>query len=241
MIPFSCAHVEQQQKLKIKQGFTPNQLFEWACRPGIKNRLVTGTLQMLVESKELNGRFSANAKVDGQDKARVVLEITNPLGGTEAVLKIEGEKYDILREEGSLFAKSKLNKIDSGYGSWGGIPIRWASVLFLGRIPCPDSGTNWSLSLPSPDVLVVEGGGGKLSDPGVKPKERFTYQFVEQKGQPWPEQLKWENLGVPPMAIAFKFDGPESKGMSPTKWEIQSDKGKLKVKWIDFGNQSSED
>src|SRR5262249_16209508 len=139
----------------------------------------------------------------------LVLEVTNLLGATQAVITVQGPHYTITVPD-----KAGNTKKREGAGSWGGIPLKWASDLFLGKIPCPSSAalTSARLSVNSDKQLVAEVGSA----------EKFIYGFREWGGKAWPESLHWERGGH---AVDFKFDDPEDRTHSPRKWEAKSAQG----------------
>lgn len=199
----------------VKRSESPAQLFASACQIGRANNSVQGHLWLKATSKEFSGQFPADVNVKAPDQLK--LEISNVLGGTEAVIRVDGESYEVF--SGNVNPQKKMQ----GYGSWGGIPLRWATDLFLGKIPCPETQQGWKLSLDQDEQLVV----AKV-EKGVFGKERFTYRFRDIKGKPWPEFLLWERAGD---KVEFKFDDPESEGFSPKKWEAKSMLGHVKVRW----------
>ena len=111
--------------------------------------------------------------------------------------------------------------------TWGGVPLYWASDLFIGRFPCPDSKAAIQLHLESADSLVIE------SD-----SQKFIYTFTEKNGYPWPVALHWSSIGKKDSEklgegndVDFIFDEPDLKTLSPLKWEARSTQGKVKARW----------
>src|SRR6185312_11794511 len=120
-----CAHPVK----KVGMGLEPKLLLAKACAPGAALKAVTGSVRMSVKSRDASGQFPASVQAGPE---HLYLEITNPLGGTEATIQIDGNRYTIDT------TKQKHGGVRGGEGSWGGIPLRWATELFLGRIPCPE-------------------------------------------------------------------------------------------------------
>lgn len=196
-------------------------LLAHACRPGEGIQSVKGSVGMKAQSKEASGQFPASVLATAPDHLRV--EVNNVLGGTEAVIAVEGRHYRV-------DIPSKKKRMEEGSGAWGGIPLEWATQLFLGRIPCPPEAArkDTKLSVSAEGDLVAE-------TPAVldRDEERFTYHFRSWQGKPWPETLHWERKGSIPLAVDFKFDDPEDQTASPRKWEAKSPRGEVKIRWRD--------
>ena len=176
---------------------------------------------MNLNSKEAKGSFPAQVKATAPD--HVILEVTNLLGGREALIQVADGQYsvDVPSKKGQAARKT------TGSGSWGGIPLRWASDLFLGRVPCPNQAHPLNLRVEDSGDLVAEGDG-----------ERFVYHFRKWAGKAWAESLHWEKLNQPSLAVDFKFDDPEDKSGAPKKWEAKSSRGEVKVRWRDLQIQT---
>ena len=176
---------------------------------------------MNLDSKEAKGGFPA--QVSATAPGHVTLEVTNLLGGREALIRVAGGKYSVEApsKNGQAARKSE------GSGSWGGIPLRWAAELFLGRMPCPNMAHRLRLRVEESGDLVAEGDG-----------ERFTYRFRKWAGKPWADSLHWEDLSQPSLSVDFKFDDPEDKSGAPKKWEAKSPRGQVKVRWRDLQIQT---
>jgi hypothetical protein len=194
---------------------------------------------MKAASKEAKGQFPASVNASAPDK--VTLEVTNLIGARQALIQVDHGSYtiDVPDKKGGNTRQAQ------GMGSWGGIPLRWASELFLGRIPCPSQGAKIPLR------LQVESATGDLTAETPADQsggtERFVYHFREWAGKPWPETLHWEHKGqrdATPGApkdttVDFKFDDPEDKTGSPKKWEAKSPRGEVKLRWSDLRITSS--
>ncbi len=210
-----CAHP------RVGENVPPEKLYELACRPGKSVKSVRGSTWLRAKSSEASGQFPAEVVADSPNQLK--LEVTNLVGGTEAVITVKGEKYQIK-------VPNKKERSESGYGSWGGIPLHWATELFLGRVPCPQvSGAEQlRLSRNEEGELVVE------VPPSLKgAKETFVYRFRNWEGKAWPEALHWEREGTLSASVDFKFDDPEADTLSPRKWEARSQQGEVKVRWKD--------
>src|SRR5689334_17219323 len=111
---------------RVEKTIPAQELFNSACEPGKAITSVQGTVWLKTDSKEVTGQFAANviASVPNQLK----IEVTNILGGTEALISVHDNHYEVTSTSG------KKEKKDEGFGSWGGIPLVWASNLFLGKV-----------------------------------------------------------------------------------------------------------
>lgn len=171
---------------------------------------------MRLDSKEAKGQFPAS--VDAAAPDQVTLEVTNLLGSREALIQVHRGSYsvDMPNQSGGTARRAE------GSGSWGGIPLQWASELFLGRIPCPSQKHSKSLK------LEVTPGGELIATSGA---ERFVYHFRRWAGHAWAETLQWKKGAS---TVDFKFDEPDDKSGSPRKWEAKSPRGVVKVRWRDI-------
>jgi hypothetical protein len=162
--------------------------------------------------------------VEAEAPDHVILEITNLLGSREATIQVNQGAYtiDVPDKQGGGARRT------SGLGSWGGIPLRWASELFLGRIPCPSK---------SKELRLEVSEAGELIAVDSTRQERFVYRFRQWAGRAWPESLHWEQMARtgPSMAsVDFKFDDPDDKTGTPKKWEAKSSRGEVKLRWRDL-------
>jgi hypothetical protein len=182
---------------------------------------VEGHLWLKVRSKEVSGHFPAEVKIKAP--ADLYLEITNMLGGTEATILVQDQHYEIRRGK---------KKEYEGLSTWAGLPLRWATDLFIGKVPCPKASTKafseWNLRTNDTGDLIVE---SKNRDQPLT--EKYSYQFREEHGQPWMDHLVWESFasGQKIESIEFSFEDPEDATQSPKKWEAKSAQGVLRVRW----------
>jgi hypothetical protein len=200
----------------------PKLLIGQACAPGRDIQSVQGSVWLKAKSKDASGQFPATVAVKTPNSLK--MEVTNLIGGTEAIISIDGKSYRIDMPS----RKDKTIADSSGY--WAGIPLRWATDLFLGKIPCPTEAalSQAKLSATPEGDLVVDVPAGL-----EKEAERFTYRFRTYAGKPWPESLHWQRLGTVPVNVEMTFDDPEDHTDSPRKWEAKSDRGEVKVRWKD--------
>lgn len=168
---------------------------------------------MKVSSDDARGQFPANVLV--QDPQQLDLEITNLLGGTEATVTVRGDKYRVVKG-------GKESRSWQGTGTWGGIPLRWASELFLGRFPCPapQEQAKARVSIEGDDQLRVDVGS-----------ETYVYSVKEWSGKMWAFELEWMTKGSPGGDLKFEFAEPEDVTGSPLDWTAKSSKGEVRVRW----------
>jgi hypothetical protein len=208
----------------VKGDADPKPLLEQACSPGAGVRSAKGSVWLKAKSNEASGQFPA--VVDAPSPERLKMEVTNLVGGTEAILTVEGRRY-------TIEVPKQKNRTERGEHSWAGIPLQWANALFLGRVPCPESAAR-------KDATLSIGGDGELV---VQTKasldrlpEKYVYRFRSLDAGVWPESLHWERQGIAgssPVVVDLKFDEPEPKTRSPRKWEAKSAQGEVKVRWRD--------
>jgi len=209
----------------LKTGeLNPRILYEEACgnsSPGAHSESLTGSVWLKAHSKEASGQFPAAVEVKRTGAVR--MEITNLVGGVEAVIRVEGNKYTI-----EMPKEKRQAQRQEGNSSWGGIPLTWATRLFLGRVPCPpESAVAEMISELTPEGELKIQTQSSLE----REAELFVYRFRNSEGRPWPEALHWERQGVAPLSVDFKFDSPEPGTRSPRKWEAKSPQGEVKVRW----------
>jgi hypothetical protein len=208
-----CSHGPSQTE-------SPDALLNYACRPGSTVETVKGTVWMKAQSKDASGQFPASVEAKAPDHLKV--EAINLLGAVQAVITVDGKSYSV-----QVPTKKGLKQREQGLNSWSGIPLQWATDLFLGRIPCPNSAKQ-DISVTSAGDLKISTGGASSEDP-----ETFLYHFKAVDGHPWPETLHWERTGPFANQVDFKFDNPDPKSQSPKNWEAKSAQGEVKVRWRD--------
>ncbi len=202
----------------------PRALFTEICETGSQVQSAKGAVWLEAKSKETSGRVSG--VVDASSSDQMKMEITNPLGGTEAVISITGHHY-------SIRVPNRKERSEDGDHSWAGIPLRWANALFLGRFPCPEGEamkTAASQMTPEGELAV------RVPARSKDPEELYRYRFRPFEGRPWVESLHWEKVTgskAKPVYVDFRFDDPESKTRSPRRWEAKGVQGEVKVKWSD--------
>lgn len=184
-------------------------LAEDACRPGRGVFQVDGSIWIRAKNErrpEESGQFPADVRVTEKDG--LILQVTNLVGGKEAEIRIT-------RERVTVNGKQPLE--DGSGGSWGGIPLRFATELFLGRIPCPTDLVHATLKLEEDRRLRVGAGG-----------EEFVYTFKKSGEHLVPYHLEWRTKDK---KIEFMFDDFDAESGSARKWEARGPAGEVKVKW----------
>ncbi len=211
-----CATLSSQKKSD------PGYWLTRACEPGEGIRQVNGSVWLKANSKEASGQFPASISVTAPSTLQ--MEVTNLVGGTEALVRVNRDEYSI-----EIPGKKKsAPQSQKGYGTWGGIPLRWSTDLFLGRIPCPPAESFKTLR---PQRIGEEGLKVEVPEGLGLPTESFEYHFRVWLGEAWPDSLVWTRGGSMPVRVEFKFEEPEDLTRSPRKWEAKSDQGEVKVRW----------
>lgn len=173
---------------------------------------IKGSVWLKATSKEASGQFPAVVSVN--DKNSLDMEITNLIGGTEATLKVRDNHY-LVQTPG------KKTKEMRGQDAWSGIPLQWATDLFLGRIPCPVETKlkTAKYSVGPEERLIVK-----------VPGEEYRYHFRKWSNQAWVDALEWRHTASK-ASVTFEFDEPENSSGSPLRWSAESKQGEVKVRW----------
>lgn len=181
---------------------------------------VEGAASFKVKSPEANGKFSAD--VVASSSGELQIEVTNPLGGTEAVIRVSQGTYKIE-------IPGKPEKTQKGLGYWGGIPLHWAVDLFIGKIPCAPQASredqprfHWDQSL---HALRVEAKGafGDL--------ETYDYFFGESEDGPRLKKVDWNRRGAFQSHIRMTFQEWNESKQLYKKWSAESKQGEVAVRW----------
>jgi len=209
---------------RVGVGYSPQILFERTCqRGGAGVESVQGWVTIKANVPDFFGQFSA-AIFASASRQSLQLELTNLLGGTEAYIRIQGDRYQVMRA-------SRLQA--EGRSTWNQIPLHWIRDLFLGKVPCPSLSDTPSASSQT-QMTMHQGSDGELillvSKSGVV-QERFTFYFELYQKQPWPQFLHWEQLKPVPVTLDLKWSSPDEKTGSSKRWEVQSAQGKIQVRW----------
>lgn len=211
-----CAHLSRSKFIQVGD---PDALLLEACNVGISVKSAKGSVWLKAVSKEASGQFPAQVFV--QAPTQLQMEAQNLFGGTEALIRIDGNSIFIETPD-----HKKINR--KGNQSWGGMPLEWASQLFLGKIPCPpvEIRNDARKSFDAEGRLVVQIPGSLKTV-----AQKFIYGFKLLNEKPWVEELHWEKEGATPLSVDFKFSDPEELTRSPLRWEAKSTLGSIKMHW----------
>lgn len=218
-----CAH--KAVTVGVESPEQRQALLRMACKPSEKVTRIRGSVWLKAKSKEASGQFPATVLAENSknsEKAHLKVEVTNLVGGVEATIEVTGDEY--------LIQGSKLKSSMKGKQSWGGIPLVWAHVLFMGKIPCAPQSEWAALKLESTrdHQLIVR---RPIAD---AKEEVFEYHFKKWGEELWPEHLIWTRpMEGKESRIEFKFEVPEEGTGAPKRWEAKSSMGEVKVRWKD--------
>ena len=200
-----CAHGLRSVKRPSAQ-----ELLEQTCSIGESLPHVKGGVWIKAKARDEKGQFPAQVKVLGSSD--LDMEVTNLLGGSEAFIRIRGERMSI-----ELPSRPQDNTLTQG--SWAGIPLRWAPRLFLGAVPCPTPAERSGIQAErGKDTLRFQ----------TKSGETYEFSFEEWMKLEWPRKLHWTKEGK---SVDFEFENPEPHTRSPLVWSALSDDGEVKVLW----------
>lgn len=196
------------------------ELLASVCSIGRKTHSVKGRVAIKARSDEASGQFPGSVVASAPDRMR--LEINNFLGGTEAIVTIDRDRYEIEEYRGGKAQRRQ------GKDSWGGIPLHWATELFLGRIPCPVLSQKLEVSKDAEGhlVAIVPEGLGLVA-------QKFSYAFERSSSaRARPKSLEWELIGKGTSSqVHFEFQNFDEEAGGPRAWEARSSKGSVKLKW----------
>jgi hypothetical protein len=181
-------------------------------------RAVIGSVWMKAKSKEASGQFPATVQVKAipARPLELRLEVTQLLGARAALIEIRGNEFKVeTPKQGSVKRKAS---------SWGGIPLDWASQLFLDRFPCPgeqDFGTlRWHWL--SESELEGRPASGDVI---------WKFKFRKWNLKPWVESVFWQE--APGKILEVTRDDPDPNEGWARRWEASSASGQVKVRWKD--------
>ena len=118
----ACSHAPQRAENEDASQFVAQ-----LCAQGANPGEVTGSVWMKAKSREASGQFPARVQARSGDELR--LEVTQLLGARAALIEIRGNDFRI--------ETPKDGVVNRKAASWGGIPLEWASRIFMDRLPCP--------------------------------------------------------------------------------------------------------
>jgi len=201
----SCAHQSAEQLRSAHEALKE------VCSIGSQQNRVTGSVWLKARSPDIKGQFPAFVKVTNQQNLQ--MEVTNLIGSPQANINVNKHQYEII-----LHGPKK--KIIKGKDNWAGIPLRWATSLFLGRIPCPNLGEEPKVRWHSSSIFSA-----------VQDQEEYRYFVRRWAGQAWPEKLIWKSKAKDTPVIEFVFEKPKPKTTIPLKWSISTKNSQVKVRW----------
>ncbi len=188
---------------------------------------VTGTLWLKLQSNEAKGQFPAVVSAKPQN---LKLEVTNLVGGREALIEIAGSRYTIEHQGNRT----------TGKNSWGGIPLQWAIPLFMGKIPCVTvtSTSGAKVVWNDNDELVMQ----RTIPNMANDLETMVYRFQDWAGKPWVNYLRWEIKSTKKLQkVEFEFLEPDDKVGWPKRITAKSDRGEVQIRWKDWNLKSAMD
>lgn len=196
----------------------PASLLRGACKLDGTPHEVTGSVWMKAKSKEASGQFPATvqAKANPSEPLELRLEVTQLLGARAALIEIRGNDFKV--------ETPKQGSVNKKASSWGGIPLDWASQLFLDRFPCPAdeelSQLRWHWL--SDSELEGRAASGEVI---------WKYKFRRWNLKPWVEAVFWQKS--PEKSLEITRDDPDPSEGWARRWEASSPSGQVKVRWKD--------
>jgi hypothetical protein len=165
---------------------------------------------MKAKSKEASGQFPAIVQASPEKGVRI--EVTQLMGARAALIEIRGNDFKV---------ETPQERVSKKTGSWGGIPLEWASVLFMNRIPCPDlARVSWSWSE-----------AGELIGRSRDGAETWKMTIVQRMGRSFVAKVILEKAGQPPFELVR--EDPDPQDGWARRWEVRSGAGEIKVRWRD--------
>lgn len=207
-----CAGVKSKSESE-----DPGTLVREVCASTDQPRQVRGTVWMKARSKEASGQFPATvqARKTPGSPAELRLEVTQLLGARAALIEIRGKDFSVETPGRKAVNRKAV--------SWGGIPLAWASRLFLDQFPCPEesqvSELRWSwLGESALEGRAVDSSG-----------DTWRFDFRSWNGKPWVESVSWK--GAKGESLTVSRDDPDPTDGWARRWEARSTKGEVKVRW----------
>jgi hypothetical protein len=199
-----------------KDQYDPKTLLRLACSIGNKIQTLHGELRIKIESD--NANFSAPIQLAMQNQI-LIIDILDPLGNPQANLKFSNNTLEIKN-----FRDGSIKK---GLSEWNGLPLRWAQVVFSGRIPCPNHFEKLEKEIsygPNNELIV------KIPADLSTPEQTFIYTFSRRLTDLWPSEVQWMLQDIPKLQATFHFDSTMERW--DINWQKAGSKGLLKAKWL---------
>jgi hypothetical protein len=171
---------------------------------------------MKAKSKEASGQFPASVLVKSSPSSplELRLEIKSLLGARAALIEVRGSDFKIeTPENGTVTRKAS---------SWGGIPLEWASQLFLDRFPCPSSNELKSLKWKWLGSEEIE--GKPLVGDVI-----WRFKLTRWNFKPWVESVFWQKAAGKTLEVK-RYDPDPQEGWAQ-RWEAISPSGQVKIRW----------
>lgn len=215
MILVSCASAP---RLRKHSNLSPIEVLKKTCLIGSQIHQVRGEAWMKIKSEDKssrNGQFPAS--IASQPTGALRIEVTNPIGGTEAIIDWSDTDFVLKLKD----RKPDTRKIGHS-SSWSGVPLRFGRALLMGKMVCPKPET------------MAQGHSSWRDDQLFFETSEETFEYLYEFGQPeyFPTQVVWTRKSSQgDVVVAFKFDRPDTQTQSPLTWEAKSRGEELKFKW----------
>lgn len=219
VVAFTCLAVAACSTAPSKtERDDPAALVKGVCAMEGAPREVRGSVWMKAKSKEASGQFPATVQARAMPSSplELRLEVTQLLGARAALIEIRGNEFKV--------ETPKNGTVNRKASSWGGIPLDWASQLFLDRFPCPEAADVERLRWRWLSEDELEGrteGGDSL----------WRFKFRRWNLKPWVESVFWQKSAGKTLEV--RRDDPEPSEGWARRWEASSASGQVKVRWKD--------
>jgi len=194
----------------------PIKLIKGVCALDGAPREVIGSVWMKAKSKEASGQFPATvqARARPDEPLELRIEVNQLLGARAALIEIRGSDFKV--------ETSKQGSVNRKATSWGGIPLEWASQLFLDRFPCPNE----------QDLSRIRWRWLSESELEGRPEVGeivWRFKFRRWNLKPWVESVFWQKAAGKTLEVT-RDDPDPSEGWA-RRWEASSSSGQVKVRW----------
>ena len=187
-----------------------------ACGTDGFSKEVTGSVWIKAKSREASGQFPAEVRAIAAPSKplELQLEIKQLLGARAALIEIRGHDFKVeTPKDGAVTRKAS---------SWGGIPLEWASQLFLDRFPCPSVSEMGTLRWRWLD-------SGELEGRSSSGQTVWRFKFRSWNESPWVESVFWQKSEGKTLDV--KRGDPDPQEGWAQRWEASSPSGHVKVRW----------
>jgi len=203
----ACSHVREKSEVE-----EPSQFVKQLCTTSTGAQEVSGSVWMKAKSKEASGQFPARVLARSGNELR--LEITQLLGARAALIEIRGNDFRVeTPQDGAVSRKAT---------SWGGIPLEWASRVFMDRLPCPAPSEIAALRWRWVNDREIEG-RPQTGD------QKWVFRLGSWNQKPWVKAVLWQKSSG--NALELKREDPDTQEGWATRWEVVSSVGEVKVRW----------